>query len=75
MLFNAIIVKDGIGNELYVDETYGEIRQLVKSSKLFTSGEAGTNEEFMSLIVTILEKCLAPYREEDMKLAKTSSTT
>ena len=62
VLFNAIIVKDGIGNELYVDETYGEIRQLVKSSKLFTSGEAGTNEEFMSLIVTILEKCLAPYR-------------
>lgn len=34
VLFNAIIVKDGIGNELYVDETYGEIRQLVKSSKL-----------------------------------------
>ena len=62
VLFNAIIVKDGIGNELYVDETYGEIRQLVKSSKFFTSGEAGTNEEFMSLIVTILEKCLAPYR-------------
>lgn len=61
VLFNAIIVKDGIGNELYVDETYGEIRQLVKSSKLFTSGEAGTNEEF-----ALIKKAFFPVMEANL---------
>ena len=59
-LFSAVIVSDEIPDGLYRDGLYDRLDQLVRHSRLITGSESNSDVRLISLIGTILKKCLAP---------------
>ena len=64
MLFNSLVVVDEIPDGLYDDKYYPEISKFVKSSKLLMNSEINSDDQLLSAICSILEKCLNKSRKK-----------
>nr|WP_246543164.1 hypothetical protein [Fusibacter paucivorans] len=60
MLFNALIIIDGLENEPYCDAYYKNIDDFVKSSKLLNNSEYSQNIYFRTKLSHILKMALNP---------------
>lgn len=62
VLFQAVCVCGDLTETgfLYDDEYYGDIRELVNTSRLIAASEVNSNPRFRNRLIRILEKALAP---------------
>lgn len=62
-LFSAIIVdREHAGG--YRPEDYGRLKELVDTSRLIQASEGNSHPRLRNMLTTILQKCLAPERED-----------